>query len=678
MLKKLLFVSIIFIQFYTYAQEVKFGKVSKENLEEEFYPLDSTADAAYLYKKRKTYYEFLQREGRFQIVTEIHEKIKIYTKEGLDFATKSVAFYKPESGDEESVTSIKGYTFSLVNGKVEKTKLSKSSVFEEKRNKYTTLKKITFPKVNKGSVIEIKYKLVSPYTRTIDDLEFQYNIPVKKIRYEISIPEYYVFNKRAKGFYFIKPKEEYKSKNITYTVKNPGKGRAGVRDANRTTYDYNKINYEAKNYTFLENNIPALKNNEPFVNSIKNYRGGLKFEITEVNFTKLGGERKFLSSNWNDVSKQIYKSSSFGSELEKSSYYKDDINSIISSSKTDLEKIVAIFQFVKSKVKWNGYKDKYTYNGVKKAYKEGVGNVGDINLMLTSMLRFAGLNANPVLVSSRGNGVPLFPTLKGFDYVISMVQFPGKTYLLLDATEQNSIPNILPKRDLNWDGRLVKKDGTSSWVKLTPTKAAIEDNMLMVKISEDLTMEGFIRTKLENLNALSFRNNYNHIKEEELVLKYEEDNSIEVEDFKIENKKNLIKPIVKKIKFSSEDLIEEINGKLYIEPLLFLTKHNNPFKLEERKFPIDFSNAWKTINRVNIEIPKGYKVEKLPELLAIGLPENIGIFKFQVKQIGTKIKTISILQFNEPLVGAQYYKDLKDFYSKLIKTQSEKIVLMKL
>ena len=53
MLKKLLFVSIIFIQFYTYAQEVKFGKVSKENLEEEFYPLDSTADAAYLYKKRK-------------------------------------------------------------------------------------------------------------------------------------------------------------------------------------------------------------------------------------------------------------------------------------------------------------------------------------------------------------------------------------------------------------------------------------------------------------------------------------------------------------------------------------------------------------------------------------------------------------------------------------------------
>ena len=78
------------------------------------------------------------------------------------------------------------------------------------------------------------------------------------------------------------------------------------------------------------------------------------------------------------------------------------------------------FNFLKSKVKWNGFYGKYTDKGVRKAYKDRVGNVAEINLILTSMLRFAGLNANPVLVSSRGNGIPIFPTTNGFDYGLEL------------------------------------------------------------------------------------------------------------------------------------------------------------------------------------------------------------------------------------------------------------------
>ena len=106
-----------------------------------------------------------------------------------------------------------------------------------------------------------------------------------------------------------------------------------------------------------------------------------------------------------------------------------------------------IFDFVKSKVKWNEYYGKYTSDGVKKAYKEQVGNVAEINLMLTSMLRYAGLNANPVLVSTRDNGIPLFPTREGYNYVISCVELPtGK--VLLDATNKYGSPNILPYTEL--------------------------------------------------------------------------------------------------------------------------------------------------------------------------------------------------------------------------------------
>jgi hypothetical protein len=57
-----------------------------------------------------------------------------------------------------------------------------------------------------------------------------------------------------------------------------------------------------------------------------------------------------------------------------------------------------------------------------KAYKDKTGNVAEINLMLTAMLRYAGLNANPVLVSTRSNGIAMFPNRTAFNYVIAAVE----------------------------------------------------------------------------------------------------------------------------------------------------------------------------------------------------------------------------------------------------------------
>jgi len=110
---------------------------------------------------------------------------------------------------------------------------------------------------------------------------------------------------------------------------------------------------------------------------------------------------------------------------------------------------------------------------------------------------------------------------------------------------------------------------------------------------------------------------------------------------------------------------------------LFLSVHKNPFKLVDRKFPVDFGTPWKDSNRISIKVPEGYKVEKLPEPLAIRLPENLGVFKFQVMQKEETISVNSVLQFNKAVIGYQHYPALKDFYGQLVKKQSEKIVFVK-
>jgi hypothetical protein len=664
-MKKITIVVLLLSQLSVFAQDFKFGKVSKEELQEQFYPLDSAANAAYLYKYKKVSYNYSGEEG-WELVTEVIERIKIYNKEGLNEATKTIAYYKPESGTNESISGLKATTYNLENGKIIKKKLSKKEVFDEKRNKSWSLKRLTFPAVKEGAVLELKYKVSSPYSQSIESVILQEDIPIKKIKVHIRIPEYYVFKKHSKGYLPIDLKETKENRTINYSY------RENERDI---TLKNREITLFENIYKIEENYTPALKQ-EDYVGNINNYRSTFSLELSYKKFPN--SAVKPFARTWEDVSKKIHEYPSFGTELNKTSYYKNDLPADLQMTNNEFEKAAIIFQFVKSKVKWNNNKGKYTEFGVKKAYKEGVGNVADINLMLISMLRSAGLNANPVLVSTRSNGVPLYATLDGFNYVIAMVESASGDYVLLDATDTYSTPSILPVRALNWNGRKVTKDGNSSWVKLTSSKHALEENMVMVKITDDMTVEGLIRTKYNNLKALNYRNNNNHVKEENLITKLEEKYKFEIEDYKVANKKILGKPIVRSVQFISENLIEEINGKLYIEPILFLTTHNNPFKLEERKFPIDFTTPWKDRNTVSIQIPEGYKVEYLPETFAIGLPRDLGVFKYQVKQVGNKIKTISVLQFNQAIISPEYYSALKGFYSEFVKKQSEKIVLVKI
>ncbi len=74
---------VVFITNFSTAQKIKFGKVSKAELEEKFYPQDSSANAVILYKKRRTYFDYSGETG-WTLVTKVHERIKIYNNDGND------------------------------------------------------------------------------------------------------------------------------------------------------------------------------------------------------------------------------------------------------------------------------------------------------------------------------------------------------------------------------------------------------------------------------------------------------------------------------------------------------------------------------------------------------------------------------------------------------------------
>lgn len=661
-MRKLICLTVFLISLTTFSQKYELGEVTKEELMQKKHPLDSTAVATILFQTGETIFDFNQTDG-FKIVTVVETKIKIYKKEGLDWANFKIRLYDNGSSREKVIFS-KCNTYNLENDKVTKTKLKNDGIFEERLSKYYIENKLVFPEVKVGSIIEFSYKVESPFISSFRDWEFQKEIPVDYSIYTVKTPEYFTYNTHIKGW--LKPELDKKWETITYSGKmsNVSDGRG-----NYTHHDYEfSCNQEVKKY-FLKD-ILALKDEE-FIDNIDNYKSTLSHELISTDYPNQA--TKFYAMNWEDVVKNIYKNEDFGGQLDKNDFYKNDLISFYSGSLSLEEKIFQVFDFVKKKMNWNEYYGYYSEYGIKKAYKENVGNVADINLLLVSILKNLGIDANPVLVSTKKNGISLFPSREAFNYVICGVEIDNKI-ILLDATDKNSEPNILPVRCLNWFGRLVRSDGTSKVVDLIPQNKSVKNLTMMYEINDDGEVKGKIREQYYDYYSYLFNNQKGSlVKDKKIELKEKNNNNSEIENYETKlSNRNLI---IETYEFSNSDLVENISGKLYLKPLLFFQIESSPFKSEKREYPIDFKFPYQNKYSINVKIPEGYEVESYPESLNLAMENNLGIYSFNIKVTGDAIQIISTEDINQAILPSQHYKMLKSFYGSLVAKQNEKIVL---
>lgn len=654
------------MQFIT-AQDYKFGKVSVEELQEKTHPIDAEADAAILHKKRRTHFDYDSEDGWY-VITEVSKRIKIYTKEGSNWATKELSFYESGSG-KEVVSGIKGYTYNLVDGKIEETKLKKDAIFKEDINENWKSTKFTLPNIQVGSVIEYKYKKRSPFLQ-IEDVEIQEQIPVNAIDVKIQVPKYFYYKKQLRGYYQINIDESKRNRSLNVSYRAKRSDGYALKSSEST-----KLEFFENIYIIKANNIIPIKE-EPFVNNIDNYKTTLDFEL--ATYEKFNGEIKNVSSTWEDVTKSIYESDSFGKELKTKGYYKDEIASLVEGVTNPAEKAALVYNFVKKRVKWNGRYGVLTQKGVRKAFKEQAGNVADINLMLTAMLRHVGINANPVLVSTRRHGIPLFPTREGYNYVISAIELKDKV-VLLDATTTYASANILPFRTLNWEGRLIRKDGSSTSINLFPNTASSKTDSFSFILEENGNIEGRRRTMLTNHYALGFRQEYIGADLEDYLEKKENRiQNIEIENYDVKNAKDISKPIMESYAFTMESQAERIGDKIYFSPLFFLSEFENKFKADDRQYPVDFGYPSKYKAIISIKLPEGYAIESMPEKINMALPEGMGSYAFNISKSNSGINVVVSRDINTAIIPQLYYPDLKEYFKRIVDKETEKVVLTKI
>lgn len=637
---------------------MKFGKINTDNLKSTLCPIDSNAHAYTIFDYGNSYFEYDQSGGKgFQLYTKRHFRIKIVDKEGLEHGDVEIPLYQSSGGDgEERAIGIKAYTYNLENGKMVKSKLNKSDILKEETSKNWKSTKFAMPNVKEGSIIEVQYTIRSDFFFNLRGWYFQKDIPVLHSEYHVSIPEYFHYNQNQKGYFPIETKKEYGNGNIIF---------------NRTQ---ERVDYRTESFHYVGKNIIPFSDFS-YLKTAKNYLSKVEFELASTKFPY--STVTYYSTSWEKVEKQLMKSFDFGLALKKSGHLKNDVATLKATGTSGPALMNTAFYLMKSKFKWNGETRVFLDESLAKAYKKGEGSSADINLNLVVLLRELGFKAFPVVLSTQKHGaLPLSrPSLSKLNYVIAMVRLDGATYIM-DATDAGSEINLLPIRCLNGQGRIIYEKG-GDWVNLTSNQGFTLTSQYKLSLDQDLTLTGTAGLKFDNYAAYKIRKALKKYKDETKYDKALDMENVSIDNISVKGLDNINKGVILNFELEKSDLTTQTNDIIFFSPVLHPYIDENPFKLEERHYPVEYNHTYKIQDLYTIKIPEGYEVSELPKPLVLTLPNKAGRYIYQLNKLGNSLHLSSKLTINKEMFLPQEYAYLKQFYQTIIDKQNELVVLKK-
>jgi len=638
-----------------HANVPKGDDVTLEQLQQTEHPIEKDAPAAFLINKTAVEYDF--QDGRTFLRSEYHVRIKVYKEKGEKYATFSIPLHG-DGGVREKLTSIKGFTYNAVDGKVERVKLEKGEIFyEETEDKLTTVK-FALPNVRSGSIIDVKYSRTSPYVRSIDKFFFQHYIPVEYSEYEMGVPEYFSMSPVPKGFVALETEKR------TSSVKGFGE----------------------VIYTFKASNVPSIKKDD-YVLNVNDYRGSLKYEISSVQFPNSSMEK--LSGDWNYVAQSLMSNKHFGGAIGAHGKLYNEI--VAQATGSEDEKIAFLYDYVRSNFTWNEYHGKYATQSAKELMKTKTGNVADLNILLLNLLQKAGISADAVLTRHRFAGIlnSNFPSSSELNYFLVRTNFNGES-VFLDATSKNVHLGQLPIRAVNINALVLNKNSGTIIPMKNPN---VNKRKFIGEYTIDLetnTVQGTCKGRLEGFAAVKYRQSLDDQNEEadedNQDLESEEEEDEEFEDVQVENEFvitsaenvfNLDKPIGYEAEEKNYKMLSKIGDELFIDADLDMGINKNPFTDEKRVFPTfyNYKQDWVSVSKLTV--PEGYEVKSLPENVSLALPDNLGKFKYVTSQKDNVITVQYIFKINRDYFLDNEYLGLKQLYNLIITKQKEKIILAK-
>ena len=616
-LKLLLFIALSMATLTTLAQEdvnLKFGKPTKKELTMTTYEADSQADAVVLCKL--TDVEYTIQSANFLLDYKEKVRIKVLKPEGARFAKvvipyqvntslgnfisgskitgmslpkpggSSDSYFEGEgvsmteevlgAGADESVEDIKATAFNMEGGKMVKTNLKKSEIAKKKIDDENFQMEFTVPNVKEGTVIEYEYKIHSQLFWQLHDWYAQCEIPVVYAKLDMNIPNYLIYNIEDHGI-----------QRLTYTCTAGSMKFKVVSDplANPMTVNTN-------HYVYIGRNLKGLPKDN-YVWNVKDNWAGITAELKQYRLP--GMSQMDFARTWEQIDGMILDSDAFNLQMKAHSPLQQELqNAHIQDIADEQERAAAVFKLVTGRIQWDG-KYKLWPEPTKETLTKGKGNNADINMVLIQSLKDVGLNASPVVLRSRDQGMlPYnFPSFQKLNTFIVGIKLSNNQKVYVDASSTGGWLNALPEQLLVDRAREVApKNG--SWVDLQKALKSKTATTIEATLSTDGTIKGTQTTQYEGLAALLFRQQQ---KSTEFAPKAKDSTAV--------NYQGVV-----------------ADGQISFCPFPVPPIQEHPFTTDERVMPVEFPCLSSDVITVNITLPEGYTLAEKPEQYNIITPDK--------------------------------------------------------
>ncbi|MFA5972292.1 MAG: DUF3857 domain-containing protein [Lentimicrobiaceae bacterium] len=626
----------------------EFGKISPDQLVMKSCSFDPTADAVVLFDVGKS--GFVRVDNGFDVLFQHITRIKILHEAGKQYAEVSIPFYQ-EGSIYEQVEIVKACTYTIINGRISKiSQLDPKSCYEEKISENWKTMKFAMPDVQPGSIIEYTYNIRSQYHFNLRDWEFQWDIPVLYSAYEVRMIPFYEYAWAIQGRKSI---DDYKA----------------YEDSDAFEQVFYNTKYREMVYFFGLKNVPAFKDEE-FSPSREDDIIKIDFQLSA--FYHLNGVKINIMTTWPELVNDYQKNTNFGKYVRKSEKSASNVLDPDSlDGKTQLQQLNYIVDYAKNNFKWNHENSQFSNKSPSELQKDKIGNSADINLWLVGAFKSAGIEAYPVVISTRRHGKihTDYPFSSAFNSIIAYALADGIP-ILADATDPFCPNNRISIQYMNDKGLLVNNDNIK-WLSLqSPVISGLSTSIKIDSIGEE--QKANIIITATDYEALSYRNKYagNH----DILLTDLSKKDYQVDDSSLKFRYELDRTRPYSFMYNLTYKSEIINEKIYLQPFLNEVFSDNPLKQKTRTYPVDMTYPVKRTYLAEIKIPDGYQVQFLP--VKSSLNDDLFELDYVASQNEETINVSFTYAFKHPVYTPEEYSRVKAMFDRIVKKSTEKIVLV--
>lgn len=646
----LFFAAFTFLSTVLIAQSspIELGVISQADLEMTTYESDTSAAALVLCDFGRITVEELSSEYKCRYYR--HRRVKILKESGFDYANVQLSYYSENK--RQQMGRIKANIFSP-DGTV--YSLSKKDFFEEE-NKYVTTVKFVFPNVQVGSVIEYEYTVMHDQILELPEWYFQESIPVRWNELQFGFDAKFAYTYLFEG--------------------NPGMEKRVEGDV--TYLEGESGQMELKDKRFLIKNSVAMKR-EPYITTMNDYKARIRFQLDSY-LDGYGVKQQILSS-WEEIVKDLENEPFYGDQYLRKRFVKpinEALQPCLTGINTEKEKVQAIYNFLAEKMVWSGYYGRFASGTLTESWEKKQGSSADINFMMIALLRENGIEAYPMLTSTREHGkmYEAYPMLGQFNHTMVWAMIDGKAQIL--DVPMKSRPMELPTVSALNNRGVVIKSPEAIWVDI-PAEMGSDAFIYDVSLNAEGTLTGTLNSKYDGYNARPERSAYVENKDgQHWQKRFNDFAETKIEIVGTENQEDVNQSFKEKINLTIPEAATVAGDFIYFSPIIYSNFKENILKLEKRFFPVDMTHPIQEQIVMKLTIPEDYAIEELPQVINLALPNNAGKFRYAVSKKDEKtIQLVAHFKLNQYQFDPIEYSGLREMFDLVAEKYGEQIVLKK-